>query len=310
MRKRSLLSVALALIGLTAASSATATAKESAARGVLARNVLITDQVVELSADLDGKSFRVVFVDMQNNKGAVDFVSRAGRHAYDPRVDSAWGGELAVVAVQGLPTAAQGSTRLKHPTLADEIDLFLAPEVITASSPNALRSTTLFGWRWNHVLLLLFPFLLWPIWRYGFRLDGESSDARPRPSRVLWAGFVCLWCLMDARSVYDRVYVMRHSDVNHHIEFMEQLYTWYDHVGRQLDGKSWTDRGNDGTFLTLVRLYALADHPFVAREASESADVEVTAQSYRLLSVVEPSVRPDPDSKAKPNSRPVGDSMR
>jgi hypothetical protein len=111
MRKRSLLSVALALIGLTAASSATATAKESAARGVLARNVLITDQVVELSADLDGKSFRVVFVDMQNNKGAVDFVSRAGRHAYDPRVDSAWGGELAVVAVQGLPAAAQGSIR-------------------------------------------------------------------------------------------------------------------------------------------------------------------------------------------------------
>lgn len=307
MRKQLLVCVALAVTCSTAGLSANA--KESAAPRVLARNVLITDQVVELSADQDGEFFRVVFVDMQNNKRGIDFVSRAGRHAYDPRVDSAWDGEMSVVAVRGRPTAGQANVRLKHPTLADEIDLFLAPEIILATSPNALRSTTLFGWRWHHALLLLLPFLLWPIWRYGYRLVGEPSHTRPQPSLLLWTGFVCLWCLMDARSVYDRAYVMRSSEVNHHIQYMEQFYTWYDRIGQHLDGRSWTDAGSDGTFSTLVRRYALADHPFLSGAASESAEFEVTAQSYLQRTAVEPAVRPDPDSKVQPNARPAGDSM-
>src|SRR5207248_2284912 len=75
----------------------------------------------------------------------------------------------------------------------DEIDMFLEPERITASTVNAITGHTLFGVRWQIVLLIIFVVSAFCV---------VAVKKQQLAIALVW-GFAISWACMDARSIYD-----------------------------------------------------------------------------------------------------------
>src|SRR5262245_22169537 len=98
----------------------------------IATNFSADGKVLELDVPpgLDGERFPVVIETGQSNTSITLFVARAGRHSYEVRHLPDWHGTVRFVGIIDLP-GIEG--RVKEPTLADNIDIFLEPERVTPS---------------------------------------------------------------------------------------------------------------------------------------------------------------------------------
>lgn len=113
--------------------------------------------------------------------------ARSGQHAYDPRSQPSWRGRAAIVA-----TNIKEHAELKYPSLADEIDIFLAPEHLQPSTVNLLQGHRLLDGSWDRLLLLLAV------------VSALALVALTRrPALALLAGFAIAWVALDVRTMCD-----------------------------------------------------------------------------------------------------------
>src|SRR5262249_38655818 len=120
-------------------------------------------------------------------------VARGGTHTYEMRHLAKWKGPIDVIA-----TTLQVPGRIKEPDFSDEIDMFLEPERVTASTVNGLIGHTLFGVQLETILLIVFLACAVVV----------AIFMKQRLAVALVLGFVMSLTLMDARSVYDDAVTM------------------------------------------------------------------------------------------------------
>src|SRR5438093_1107101 len=133
--------VLITLVLLRITTSPTSVEAQNVKAYGIATNFSAENKVLELTVppELDGERFVVVW-----NAGTDQLltwqVARAGTHSYEMRHLHKWKGSIDVVAI-----TLQATGRVKEPRFSDEIDMFLEPERITASTINGLMGHTFLG---------------------------------------------------------------------------------------------------------------------------------------------------------------------
>jgi hypothetical protein len=190
MKPASLLALFLCVL------QATSVAADEAQLYPLATDVELDGKVVVVDVpegwQKQGHAVQIAWLGAAGQGGFEGF-ARSGKHVYDPRGAPGWFGRARVVS------ANVKDTELKVPTLADELDIFLAPERLLPSTVNVLRGHRLFACSWDLVLLVLWfatALALWIVKRGRFLL-------------ALAASFILAWVALDVRTMLDHVFVVQ-----------------------------------------------------------------------------------------------------
>jgi hypothetical protein len=161
----------------------------------LASNVVLDGMIVVLDApekwDHDSETVDVVWDSPEGRRFLFADFARAGRHGYDPRAQPSWRGSAAWVS-------ANTTGAFKFPSLADEWDIFMAPERWRPTTVNALRGHRFFACSWDVLLLLV---LVAAALAFYF-------VARCAPAVALLGGFALAWVALDLRTMTDHFFIV------------------------------------------------------------------------------------------------------
>lgn len=242
-----------------------ASAQELRATNVLSRSFDSGGNVVELDVPegLDGKGFGIVWVAADGTRGGTWHVARGGRHCYEVRDHPEWEGRIQLVAVtlDGVP----GRTR--RPTFRDELDIFLDPNRIRPSTVNFLAGHTLFGRRWEALLLAL-----------TFGAGVVLTVCRRQTTTSLVWSFMIAWGAMDLRSTWDHLAAVLEVEArNLDLPPLMSARPFVDRAAEIVGGDTWSVEPLTGVVQSYVR-YRLAEKPFVPLEAAAKSVFLITQQ--------------------------------
>ena len=214
------------------------------------------DAVVELDIpqDMDGRRFIIGWVTAGGQTDGTWRAARGGRHCYEMRHYDTWTGRVQKVGV-----TVEGITgRVKPPSLADEIDMFLEPERLLPSTVNSLVGHSMFSRSWNTVLLLL----------AGGSALFFAGVQRRGVSASLVLGFVLAWGVMDLRSVYDHFTTVFEVESRRlDLPPLTRAKAFADRADALIGPDTWGQEIPTGVVENYVR-YRLAEHPYVPPNAS------------------------------------------
>jgi hypothetical protein len=221
----------------------------------IATNFSAQNKVLELTVppELDGERFVIVW-NSGTDQSLLWRVARAGTHSYEMRHLPKWNGSIDAVA-----TTLQVTGRVKDPGFSDEIDMFLEPERITASTVNGLMGHTLLGMRWEIVLLIIFVASALCI----------SALKKKHLAVALVFGFVVSWALMDARSIYDDAVIISKGHRATGIEMFS------DRAAEIIGSGTWASEPLDAGMGSFLR-YRLAETPYVPEGTAKHPDFWIT----------------------------------
>ena len=182
--------------------------------------------------------------------------ARAGRHCYEMRNRDHWEGSVRLVGI----TVPNVPGRLKKPTLSDEIDMYLQPDMITPSTVNVVENYLFFGWPENIFvvfLALLSAFLFWRLKKTG-----------AAPSAVL--GFLVAWSAVSLHRVYEHIAVASTMETHNPGMFaLTGLSEFADHASGLIGNETWED-DLDGLYHSYLH-YRLAERQYVQKDSDSSA---------------------------------------
>jgi hypothetical protein len=178
--------------------------------------------------------------------------------------------------------------RVKEPTLADSIDMFLEPERVTPSTINLLVQHRVFGFSWTMCLLLILVAST-----IFFAVAKKKS-----PVTALALGFVVAWILMDLRIVFDHASIVYREETLHRgMRPLTEVKQFADRASPVIDGKTWTwgiqPNGGPEKYLD----YSFAEHPYSAAGSGRAPALWVTedsANSQILLQQQPPAEKSQP----------------
>jgi len=240
---------------------------------------------LDVPTNLDGERFPVVIVNDGSETSITLFVARVGRHSYEVRHLPDWHGTLKYV---GIIDVAGIEGRVKEPTLADSIDMFLEPERVTPSTINLLVQHRVFGWSWTVCLLLILA---------ACSIFLRVVRKKP-PITALALGFIVAWALMDLRIVFDHASIVYREETLHRgMRPLTEVKEFADRASPVIDGKVWTwgiqPSGGPEKYLD----YSFAEHPFAAAGSGRVPALWVTedsANSQILLQQQPPAEKSQP----------------
>ena len=170
---------------------------------ILAMDFLADGKVLELDIppEIDGERFVIVFENSLSRQRVIVVPAREGKHSYEMRQFPEWRGRMKYMAV----TLAGVKGRVKDPSLADNIDIFLEPQRILPSTINLLGQHRIFVRSWSVYLLVVLAgsavFFAW---------------FRKKPLIVsLPLGFLVAWSVMDLRAFVDHATVVYKEEKLH-----------------------------------------------------------------------------------------------
>ena len=250
------------LAAFLACSSVCCFAEDITAEGV-AVNFSADGEVLELDVphELDGVSFYIVW-NTTAGQYRTTATAWAGRHCYELRNIPEWKGSIDVLAIT-LPDIPR---RVKRPTFADEMDMFLAPERLTPALINSLVGHTLFAWPWTTVLMALIPFLA-----LGFAV------IRKKPLVQSFAlAALASWVLADLRAAYDHAWVVYNLESNELGMFpLAAVQGFADRAADVIGDSAWRSEPLDGVYGNFLD-YRLAEHPYLPAQDSKEPDFWIT----------------------------------
>jgi hypothetical protein len=221
----------------------------------IATNFTADNKVLELTVppESDGERFVVVW-NSGTDQSLTWQVARAGTHAYEMRHVPKWKGPVDVVA-----TTLQITGRVKEPQFSDEIDMFLAPERITAATVNGLMGHTFWGIHWEVVLLIILVISAFCI----------AAFKKKRLAVALVLGFVISAAVMDARATYDDAVIISKGRAATGVEMFSDRAAEIIHKG------TWGSAPPDAGLGSFLR-YRLAEIPFVPEGSGKQPDFWIT----------------------------------
>ena len=235
----------------------------------IATNFSADGKVLELDVPpaLDGERFPVVIENDHSETSITLYVARVGRHSYEMRHLPDWHGTVKYV---GIIDVAGIEGRVKEPTLADNVDMFLEPERITPSTINLLLQHHVFGWSWTMCLLLI--------------LAASSIFfglvRRKPPITALVLGFLVAWSLMELRIVFDHASIVYREETLHRgMRPLTEVKQFADRASPVIDGMMWTwghkPTGGPEKYLD----YRFAEHPYAVAGSGRVPALWVTEDS-------------------------------
>jgi hypothetical protein len=226
-------------------------------------------KILELAVppELDGERLPVVIETGESGTSITLFVARAGRHSYETRHLPDWHGTVRYI---GIIDVAGIEGRVKEPTLADSVDMFLEPERITPSTINLLVQHRVFGWSWTMCLLLILAAS-----GIFFRL------VRKKPTiTALALGFVVAWGLMDLRIMFDHASIVYREETLHRgMRPLTEIKQFGDRASDVIGNTTWAwgheALGGAENYLN----YRFAEHPYAAPGSGRVPRLWVTEDS-------------------------------
>lgn len=214
--------------------------------------------VVELDVPqaLDGVPFYLIW-QTSGGQGAVQMTARAGRHSYEMRHRSHWDWSVQAVAV----TLPGVSGRAKRPSLSDEIDMLLQPDVFSPAAVNFLDDRRPLGWP---VTIFLVAFAL--LAALGFSRLKKSSL-----TQSLVVGFLAAWGLAAVHDIYNHIAIVRTMEARHEAGMfpLADLSDFADRASALIGRETWSD--DLGGFFRSYIHYRLAEHPYIALNPERAA---------------------------------------
>lgn len=263
------------------------TASVAETRYPIAANFSADGKVLELDVppNLDGERFPLVIVNDRSETSIILFVARVGRHCYEMRHLPDWHGTVKYVGIIDVG-GMQG--RVKEPSLADSIDMFLEPERVTPSTINLLVQHRVFGWSWTLCLLLILV---------ASSIFFGVAKKKP-PLTALALGFMVAWTLMDLRIVFDHASIVYREETLHRgMRPLTEVKQFADRASPVIDGKTWIwgvqPNGGPEKYLD----YHFAEHPYAATGSGRVPALWVTedsANSQILLQQQPPAEKSQP----------------
>ena len=222
---------------------------------------------LDVPPGLDGERLPVVIETAQSETSITLYVARVGRHSYEVRHLPEWRGTLKYL---GIIDVAGIEGRVKEPTLADSIDMFLDPERITPSTINLLVQHRVFGWSWTMCLLLILA------------VSGVffAVVKRKPPVTALALGFVVAWSLMDLRIVFDHASIVYREETLHRgMRPLTEVKQFADQASNVIGNMTWTwghqPTGGPEQYLN----YRFAEHPYAIPGSGRVPTLWVTEDS-------------------------------
>jgi hypothetical protein len=239
---------------------------------IIATDFPIDDKVVRLNLPYEGIKFKILWQTLEGKIHDKDLVSRKGVHAYEMRDNPAWTRTPAVVAVYDIPVI---SGEIKIPAFEDELDMFLAPELLTPKTVNSLYGHTFLSGSWNRILILLMlfsSFILY-VWK------------RKNPVVMLFIGFVIAWGVMDIRTMYDHFCIADRIEDNAYINLTKHINKEGERLGKEIGNWKWTQKNLPWPERNLIP-YMLADHKYAGHyKPNTETDFLITFENNRLVLV-------------------------
>jgi hypothetical protein len=231
---------------------------------VIAANFAPEGKVLELDVppEVDGMRF-VIAVENGQSRSINLVVAREGRHCYEVRHLDQWHGTVKYVAITPLPGV---TGRIKEPTVADNIDMFLEPERITPSTVNLLIPHRIFAWSWTTCLLLV-----------CLLSAGLFASKKKQLIPGLVVGFLVAWGLMDLRIMFDHAMIVYHDERFHRgMEPLTTMKVFAEKASTIIERQTWSHGPFEGEkFLE----YCLAEHPYAASRSAASPAFRITDDS-------------------------------
>jgi hypothetical protein len=233
---------------------------------VLASDFMPDGKVIELDVPdaLDGVRFGIAVYDGQSTSINLT-VARAGRHCYETRHLPEWHGNVKTLAITHFGNV---SGRLKKPTVADDIDMFLEPERMTPATINLLVQHRFLGWSWTMCLLAIAA-----VSTFLFRVLSRKT--------ILISsmfGFLIAWCLMDLRIMFDHSAIVYYQNKFHGGKVPQApLEAFANQVSGIIGQETWGHAPLQGEEMFLK--YGLAEHPYAAPGSGRSPTFWFTQDS-------------------------------
>jgi hypothetical protein len=217
---------------------------------------------LDVPSELDGTRFTIGVEDSDGQRSIHLAVTREGTHCYEVRDLAAWHGTVKYVAM----TALKGvSGRVKVPSFADSIDMFLEPDRITPSTINILVQHRIFGFPWTVCLIPIFAaaavFL--------------RVRAKKKTPVALALGFLVAWTLMDLRLMFDHgENIYREEKFRKGMGPLTLEKRFGDRAADAISNQTWGDDKLEGYEKYFE--YRLADRPYALTGAGRSPALWIT----------------------------------
>jgi hypothetical protein len=239
-------SVAQLIAILTAAVSLNAHGQDRTP-STIATNRDLSGTAIRLNLPAEGAPFSISWT----RDGVVfahrTLFSRKGSHLYEMRDMKEWRGVARSVQVSVVPLSP---AEFIHPSLMDEIRLFLTPEPWVLSTIVYLYGHTLFGWRWEWWLALLLVLLVIALRAFGKKWCISFVVA-----------YVVVLVLADIRNSWDHSAIVETSPDNVVLSQIRTVEFACQAAGKTIGDGSWSSEGVSGTEANMV-LYNLAEHSY------------------------------------------------
>jgi len=217
---------------------------------IIATNFSATGKVLELDMPLEVDGMRIsIAVENSQSQGSINLVvARAGKHCYETRHIPEWHGIMKYVAMTPLRGAVG---RLKEPTFADNVDMFLEPERITPATSNLLIQHRIFARSWTMCLFVIF-FVSAIFFRVFLKKPTMSA---------LVLGFLVAWVLLDLRIMFDHAIIFYSEERFHKgMPPLTDIKLFSDRAAGIIGRSTWGHGSLDGYEKFLE--YRLAEHPY------------------------------------------------
>jgi hypothetical protein len=236
---------------------------------VIARDISINDKVVRLKLPAEGIRFKILWTTLDGKKWEKTHVARKGNHAYEMRGHPGWKGNAQMVAVKNFRNI---SGEVKKPAFGDEIDIYLAPEQMIATTINFLHGHTLLGYSWNIILILLMVFSAIAL----YYCKGKKLLVS------LLFGFIIAWGIMDMRTMFDHFAIVNNIEDNQSVNRIKHLKTSCEILSEKIGTGKWTQEGLPWPHTNVVA-YALAEHQYVPYHHNSKFDFLIVQGRNQLV---------------------------
>lgn len=235
----------------------------------VASNIFLDGKVLAIEAPGMGMLFTIIW-ESQNGRGyRITEFSRERDSLYDMRKYPPWQGKAALVAIDELGTVRAS---VRKPDFADELKIFLAPELWTPRTVNFFYGHSLFTLKWDRIVLFVF-----------FLSTAALFLFKRRFFLSLILGFIIAWSLMSVRAAWDDAGFLRYAGNTEPVMITEKMKEWFTGVAAdQIKGGRWSAEELSG-YNRVIAYYELAGMPFSPGNEGQDQSWRIVNRKGRLI---------------------------
>jgi|GEM_PF-3529111 len=235
----------------------------------IAEDIALDGKVLAIDAPRMGMLFSIIW-ESQNGRGyRITEFSRERDSLYDMRKYPPWQGKAALVAIDELGTVRAS---VRKPNFADELKIFLAPELWTPRTVNFFYGHSLFTLKWDRIVL--FVFLLSTAAFFLFKRRFFLS---------LILCFIIAWSLISVRAAWDDAGFLRYAGNTEPVMITGKMKEWFAGVAAdQIKDGRWSAEELSG-YNRVIAYYELAEMPFSPGNEGQDQSWRIVNHKGRLI---------------------------